>query len=469
MFLKKIKDYFRQVGIKITLWYLLLLTVTTTGLFVIFYILYTQSLIKTEREVIEEKERIYEKIYREGGIDSIKSIIADQEKDLEFKSDFFVRIENNNGNILYFYPNNLKDFNKEEINDFFRINVRSLQKNTEWFYIKTMSKENDLEVHNKKMSDGNFIQVGIKVDDRDEVLEHFIELYVILLFIALILGWFGGIFLSSTILSPVRNLIETLKMMNKGSDKLRLKHVDTNDEMADLTEQFNIMLEHVEKTNASMRSTLDIISHELRTPLTSFRAMAEMALEKSNQDELKESVHELIEGIDEILGEFKMMMEITEMESGSINLKMESFDLMNLFSEILDLYEIVAEERNITIDLDTTRSINISGDRRKIKQALANLIDNAIKYSADTTTVSIRAIREDKQVQIMIIDQGIGITEEEIPLVFKRLYRGVNSRSQKGIGLGLSLVKTIIQAHNGKITVKSKINEGTTFTITLPL
>ena len=143
---------------------------------------------------------------------------------------------------------------------------------------------------------------------------------------------------------------------------------------------------------------------------------------------------------------------------------------MNL--DIIDLYEIVAEQKEISIVIDeasTKSKLDIYVDRKKIRQALANLIDNAIKYSPEHSEIIVSFYKHNQQAIIKITDQGIGINPQELPHIWKRLYRGENSRAEKGIGLGLSLVKSIVEAHNGSVDVKINTTKGSTFIIRLPV
>lgn len=465
MFLKQAS----KVSYKITFWYLSLLLITTTGLFFTFYALYSRSLLKNDHSVIEEKMRIYEKIVEQSGVSYLNNYLNDENNEVEGRSDFFVFIFSpDNKKILQFPVNNQNLFNLNEITPYLVKSLNNFSK-FDWQYIKTNSKDSDLEIHRKILDDGNYIIVGLKVDDRDELLESFFGYYLILLILAIFFGGVGGIFLSSKTLRPIRDLIETIKAINTGVEKEKIEVPNTNDELSELMIQFNLMLDQVEKTNQSMRSTLDVVSHEMRTPLTSFRAMAEMALNSENPTELKNSLRDLIEGVDEILLEFKMMNEITAMETGVTNLNRTHCDLNEIILKVIDLYDFVADEKDVKIEFIKGAQVFINCDSRKIKQAFANILDNAIKYSIHHSTIEILIKRIDGKVQILFKDQGIGIPETDLPFIFKRLYRAENSRKEKGIGLGLSLVKSIIMAHQGQVFVSSQVGVGTIVTVELPL
>jgi signal transduction histidine kinase len=152
-------------------------------------------------------------------------------------------------------------------------------------------------------------------------------------------------------------------------------------------------------------------------------------------------------------------------------LKIEQVNLRAICQDIIDLYEIVAEQKEIQIILDSPSAndqITIFIDRKKIRQALANLVDNAIKYSPENTKIHISYYKHNRQAIIQIQDQGIGINLEELPHIWKRLFRGEKGRTEKGIGLGLSLVKSIVEAHNGSVIVETREGNGSNFIIRLP-
>ncbi|MCG6929542.1 MAG: HAMP domain-containing histidine kinase, partial [Desulfofustis sp.] len=148
-------------------------------------------------------------------------------------------------------------------------------------------------------------------------------------------------------------------------------------------------------------------------------------------------------------------------------LALERFDLAPQIEEIVQVYEYLAEERRITITTDIPADLQIVGDRTRLSQVWANLIDNAIKYNTGNGRLRIRGERKADQVEISFSDTGIGISAQEIPKIWDRLYRGDRSRTQPGLGLGLNYVKAVVDAHGGRVEVASELNRGTTFTVVL--
>jgi signal transduction histidine kinase len=162
------------------------------------------------------------------------------------------------------------------------------------------------------------------------------------------------------------------------------------------------------------------------------------------------------------------LMDISEAETGIMKLDRELIDVSGLMKEVLDIYHYVAEEKDIDIHLTLPPDLSLIADPIRISQAMANLLDNAIKYTPVGGKIDIEARQLKREIMIAIKDSGIGIPREEMPKIWDRLYRGDQSRSQKGLGLGLSLLRAIIRAHKGRIEVLTEPGKGSTFSIYLP-
>ena len=466
MFLKKIKKQSRQVGFKITLGHLGLLITSITFLFFVFYFLYTKTLNSKDHEILEAKFQEFSTIYNLGGADALTKSL-DELPLIAEDNNIFIRIENSSHNVLYFRTiSNTNTFLESEIDE----GLKNINDKQQWYYVKTAESDFDIEVFSVKLPTGIFFEIGKKVADQDLLLSRFKKIFIEVLVFAILLGGIGGVLLSNSLLHPLRDLISTLKSINQGNENSRVIISKSNDELEELTLLFNNMLDHIQVSNQGLRQTLDTIAHELRTPLTSIRGRAEITLQKKVIDEAntRKVLEDCIEGIDEILTEFKLMTDITEVESKLLNLQKEKLDLNHLCLEVFDLYEIVAEQKGIALIVDTPMPIMANVDHRQIRRAIANLVDNAIKYSLPDTSITISTEMKYKDALIVIHDQGIGIPRDELQLIWKRLYRGKDSRSEKGIGLGLSLVKSIVEAHQGSVSVLQNHDRGSTFTIRIP-
>ncbi|MGH7972139.1 MAG: sensor histidine kinase, partial [Limisphaerales bacterium] len=169
-----------------------------------------------------------------------------------------------------------------------------------------------------------------------------------------------------------------------------------------------------------------------------------------------------------VLSMLNALMDITEAESGMMRLQPELVDLRQVASEAIELYEYVAEEKHIQIQAELDGACEVSLDRIRIRQVFANLLDNAIKYTPEGGRVTVSIRREKSSAVAVFRDTGVGIAPEEQEKIWTRLYRGDKSRSQRGLGLCLSLVKAVVEAHGGEATVSSRVNNGSEFTVRLP-
>ena len=185
-------------------------------------------------------------------------------------------------------------------------------------------------------------------------------------------------------------------------------------------------------------------------------------------DQYKDSLVTCVEESDRILTLLNSIMDVSEAETGTMRLKLETVNLTKLIRETVELYQYVAEDKDIVVSMDCSEDIQLTADFIRMRQVIANLLDNAIKYNRIGGRILISAGVEGHQAVISVRDTGIGIPAEETPEIWDRLYRGDKSRSQPGLGLGLSVVRAIVHAHKGDVEVNSEPGVGSDFTIRLP-
>jgi signal transduction histidine kinase len=340
----------------------------------------------------------------------------------------------------------------------------------QWQYFTSVRDTGLLEVTSARLSNNYILQVGKRIQDREDILERFRDTLLATMIPMVLIGLAGGGFLAYRALRPVRALIRTTQsIVDTGRMDLRVPESNNHDELDELVRLFNNMLERIEGLIRGMTDALDNVAHDLRTPMTRLRGTAEMCLEgRSRPDQYKESLATCVEESDRILKLLNSLMDISEAETGTMRLKLETLNLTRLIRELVELYQDVADDSNVVVSMDCAEDIYITADLNRMRQVVANLLDNAIKYNRLGGRVTISARAKGQQTVISFRDTGIGIPAEEVSKIWGRLYRGDKSRSQPGLGLGLSVVKAIVEAHAGHVEVHSESGVGSVLTVRLP-
>jgi len=236
-----------------------------------------------------------------------------------------------------------------------------------------------------------------------------------------------------------------------------------------LSQTFNRMLDHIQTLMKGMGEVTDNMAHDLKTPITRMRMAAEMELDNPTcGEEGQKLAANMIEECDNLLQMINTMLMISKEESGISGREKEPVDLSRIVKDAFELFSPIAKEKGVQCLNQVSDNMVVMGDLHGLERMVINLLENAIKYTAAGGRVTVLSHSENGVVKIIFNDTGIGISEEDIAHIFKRLYRCDRSRSQQGFGLGLSLALAVAHAHHGDITVSSKAGEGSTFTVILP-
>ena len=270
--------------------------------------------------------------------------------------------------------------------------------------------------------------------------------------LTLILALAGGIIMSRSMLRRIEHINQASREIMAGDLQRRVETGGSKDEFDQLAINLNAMLDEIERLMAGIRHVTDNVAHDLRTPLTRLRTRLELLRNRLKTDSPDfEYVEQSIGDADQLLATFGALLRIARIEAGGLRENFSDVDLAALARDAAELYDAVAEEKQIAIDLQIEASPMIQGDRDLLFQAIINLLDNAIKYSPKEGSVKLRVTNPEHQPAISVSDSGPGIPAAECNKVLQRFYRMDSSRSQSGSGLGLSLVAAVAEMHNAKL------------------
>jgi signal transduction histidine kinase len=326
------------------------------------------------------------------------------------------------------------------------------------------------EVASARLEDGTLFQVGKSTEARSDILARFRAAALLVFVSSLLFAVVGGVLITRWALAPLRQLNAVLGgIVRTGRVSGRVPVRADGDPLDDLCRLFNGMLDRIEALIEGLRGSLDNVAHDLRTPLARLRAVLEGALRDGEDAEaLRRSLSAAVEETDRVSSTLTTLMDISEAENGAMALRRERLLARDVLGESVELYADVAEEKGIALALDAPADLALPADRARLRQALANLVDNALKYTPRGGHVRLSARPDGPVVVFECADDGPGISPQDLPRIWDRLYRGDRSRSERGLGLGLSLVRAIARAHGGEATVESSPGRGSAFRLRLP-
>jgi len=316
---------------------------------------------------------------------------------------------------------------------------------------------------------GKILQIGQSLEEDERFLEIFREIFgitmVIIIFFSGLIGWF----MAKRALSGIEEVTSTALDISKGDFDRRVRVRGKNDEIEKLTMTFNTMLDRIHVLMTELREVTDNIAHDLRSPITRIRGLAETTLTSGrSQEEYEAMAAQTLEECDRLINTVNTTLEISESEAGAADLRRQRVDLSLVARGACDLFQVIAEDKGIAMTCLAPDTCFISGDLQRLQRMVANLLDNALKYTLPQGSVEISIREGEKEVSLSVTDKGIGISRADLPYIFDRFFRCDPSRSKPGAGLGLSLARAIARAHGGDIAVTSLPDQGSIFTVTFP-
>jgi signal transduction histidine kinase len=322
---------------------------------------------------------------------------------------------------------------------------------------------------------GFHLLVGRDLDERERLFGIVVNAGQWSLALVIVLGLVGGFFVSRRVLSRIDAMTGTAQTIMAGDLSGRLPVAGTGDELDRLADNVNAMLERIEALMRGLKEVSDNIAHDLKTPLTRLRNRCEQALRSATGEaSYRAALESTIAESDDLIRTFDALLMIARAESGQARDNMTEFDASEIARDVGELYEPVADEKGIALKIDAPAAAPVRGNRELVSQALANLIDNAIKYAGPSGKVNgasaeivVRAGNDGERIALSVADHGPGIPDADRGRVVERFVRLEQSRSEPGSGLGLSLASAVARLHGGELKLEDN-HPGLRTTIALP-
>jgi signal transduction histidine kinase len=453
------------LGARLATWYAVLFVGSSLVIVFLTYLLLASSLKQRDHDLVRTTLVNYAGQYQQGGLRALDLAIRNDQAAGNHEP-LFVRVSAGGQEVVFYnLPGEWSEYDASAFEHPER------QGDELWASIPRRGTSEVLEVASVFLPDGTLLQVGKSNDIRNELLARFRTVLALAMAAVILVALAGGALLTWSTMQPLRQLAGVVHtILHTGRVDARVPVVGSRDALDQLGALFNTMLDRIAALIAAMRGSLDNVAHDLRTPMTRLRGIAERAIEEGGDDSerYRDALADCLEESDRVSEMLNTLMDISEAETGVMRLSMAPVDAGEVLGDARELYADVAEDKGVGLQMDAPPGLTVLADRSRLRQVVANLLDNAVKYTPSGGLVTMRARADGADVAIEVEDTGPGISADDLPRIWDRLYRGDRSRSERGLGLGLSLVRAIVEAHKGRAEVASSPGQGARFTIRLP-
>ncbi len=459
-----LRKFIGKISFRLSLWQALIFAVLAICLSYVTHGLIVEEIRQREHDAVAFRLSEFVLQYRQGGTEAVKALASARRRRAERV--FFVRLASaDNRTIFLRDPEEWLEFNANLLR-----NV-PLPSDSQVRWMDLGSADGSiLYLAMQRLADGSVIYVGQSREDTDKVLGHFHKRTLLLAAVLLPLGFAAGIFLTSRTLRPVRGLSKTVRgMIETGRYDVRVTRGETDDEINDLVSLFNRLTAQIDGLIRSMREALDNVAHDIRSPMTVLRGRAQLALQQGGEPaHCRDALAECVEQSDKILTILNTLMDIAENEAGIREQNFQRVPVAGILAAVRDLYELAAEDKDVRLRIGEGDGLAVRGEPQMLRRVLANLVDNALRFTPSGGEVSVTVAQAGKEIVFTVRDNGLGIAPEDLPRIWDRFYRSDRSRSTFGMGLGLSYVQATVKAHGGRVECESRLREGATFRMFLP-
>ena len=454
------------LAFRLTLWYAGIFALCSCVAFLLFYTLITSVLQeRTDQELLAQAQR-FSTLLAGDGIEAVNNSAVIEAQAAGEKKVFF-RLLNLTGEA--FSSSNMSYW--KDIN----VDVGSIEKLLRGSgpileTITIPNRSDEVRILYAMLNPTVIVQVGQAMESQARLLEAFKRIFIITMSFLIVLAAGVGWFMARRAVSGIEAVTHTAQKISGGSLQERVPVKPRGDEIDQLATTFNRMVDRIQTLLTEIKEMSDNIAHDLRSPVTRIRGTAEVTLTTGKSlEDYENMAASTIEDCDRLLDMINTMLLISKTEAGVEKPSGEEVEVVALIRRACELFDPIAEDKNVSLNCYAAEKASVNGDARMLQRMLANILDNAVKYTPSGGKIEVSLTgAKNHNITISIKDTGVGISGPDLNRIFERFYRCDQSRSQPGTGLGLSLARAIARAHGGDITVTSTVNQGSSFNITLP-
>jgi signal transduction histidine kinase len=470
MSLKRLIKLPRTLATRLTLWYAGIFTLSYVAAFLIFVLLGSPILRKNIDQDLLGEMRSFSSLIAALAADGLEAEEIEPYLRIQAKNEGvdkrFYRLLSSDGQVIA--SSGMLSWPGLEVNQQV---LRQLHKGkAHMFALYTLpGTSKKIRLAYGAIKPGLVLEVGQSLDEPERLMNISKDIFGVSLLGLIVIAPLGGWFMARRALMGVAEVRKTATEISNGALHKRVPRKKRGDEVESLALAFNQMVDRIQALINGMRDMTDNVAHDLRSPIARLRGLAEMTLTTGKSlDDYKNMAVNTIEESDHLLEMLNTMLDISAIESGADYVDRQTINVADTVQYACALFEPIAKDKAITIRSQISETCCVCGDPSKIQRMVANLLDNALKYSHPGGVVSVTVKEAPGKVTIVFEDTGIGISAEDLPRIFQRFYRCDRSRSHTGAGLGLNLARAIARAHGGDITVTSHPGSGSAFTVCLP-
>ncbi|KAA3633162.1 MAG: HAMP domain-containing protein [Proteobacteria bacterium] len=455
----------RTLSFRLTAWYVGIFAVTLLVLFAALYFSIRTILNHQVAEDLAEDVEEFRQYFDSGGLTAVR-IEIDREVAQDDPSSVFIRVLDQAGRELH--ATDMSPWpHIDEVPGL--LATGGFDDEPVIHSVRTGDDEHAAKIAVGMLAPGMTLQVGESTEEHEELMEilqvSFLAAYVLILPVASLIGWM----VARKAAKGIRVVSETAARIHRGALEQRVPTGFEDAEIQQLAMTFNAMLDRMSALVAEIRQMTDNIAHDMRSPLARIRAVLEDALDGGQDpDAMERAARDTLRECDRLLNMVNATLDLAELEAGLVNGDGESVDLAEMVRDACELFEAVAEQKSIILSFSGAGDCRVRGNPQYLQRLIANLIDNALKYTPAGGDVRLTCKRDGARVLVEVSDTGIGICPEQQAKVFDRFFRGDDSRQLEGCGMGLSFARAIAQAHKGEISLRSREGVGSRFIAVFP-